>query len=73
MNGAGQVVGDSATSSENSHGFIWTQAGGMVDLGTLGGPYSVATAGLTFCPWHEDGDPVASGSVRVHRHPVTLG
>jgi hypothetical protein len=28
---------------------------------------------LTCCSWHEDGDPFASGSVRVHRYPVTLG
>ena len=44
VNGSGQVVGDSETSSGQSHAFSWTQAGGMVDLGTLGGNSSTANA-----------------------------
>src|SRR5919201_330131 len=33
----GQVVGSSNTASGQTHAFSWTQAGGMVDLGTLPG------------------------------------
>jgi len=42
INDAGQVVGDSKTGSGDRHAFLWTQAGGMVDLGTLGGDGSKA-------------------------------
>jgi probable HAF family extracellular repeat protein len=38
VNDSGQVVGN------GSHAFSWTQAGGMVDLGTLGGTASGAIA-----------------------------
>ena len=34
------VVGSSYDSTGNDHAFRWTQAGGMVDLGTLGGSVS---------------------------------
>ena len=44
VNDAGQVVGYSASASGESHAFSWTQAGGMVDLGTLGGRSSNAFA-----------------------------
>ena len=37
VNDAGQVVGCSETALGESHAFSWTQAGGMVDLGSLGG------------------------------------
>ena len=39
LNDAGQVVGSSSTPppSYDSHAFLWRQAGGMADLGTLGG------------------------------------
>src|SRR3954447_25957210 len=38
MNASGQVVGLSPSSSDSSlHAFFWSQGGGMVDLGTLGG------------------------------------
>jgi RHS repeat-associated protein len=41
----GQVVGDANTASGATHAFSWTQAGGMVDLGTLpGGSLSTANA-----------------------------
>src|SRR4051794_12756852 len=34
VNDAGQVVGQSDTSAGELHAFSWTQAGGMIDLGT---------------------------------------
>jgi probable HAF family extracellular repeat protein len=39
------VVGDSSTADDaQTHAFSWTPAGGMHDLGTLGGTYSSAVA-----------------------------
>lgn len=38
INDSGQVVGFSATATICCHGFRWTQATGMVDLGALNGP-----------------------------------
>ncbi|HTA22621.1 MAG TPA: hypothetical protein VK763_03735 [Terriglobales bacterium] len=44
INNEGQVVGLAVTPSGNQHAFLWTQAGGMQDLGTLpGGSASIAT------------------------------
>jgi probable HAF family extracellular repeat protein len=38
MNSSGQVVGYSELPSDTAtHAFLWTRAGGMIDLGTLGG------------------------------------
>src|SRR5262245_11784864 len=36
MNDNGQVVGESARADGASHGFLWSAADGMIDLGTLG-------------------------------------
>src|SRR5262249_41372669 len=49
INNAGQVVGQSYTANYSAHAFLWTAAGGMVDLGTLAGgssgsPFSGASA-----------------------------
>jgi probable HAF family extracellular repeat protein len=44
VNDNGQIVGWSYTASGSRHAFSWTQAGGMVDLGTLGGQFSLAFA-----------------------------
>ena len=44
VNPSGQVVGYSSTAGGETHAFSWTQAGGMVDLGTLGGSYSQRAA-----------------------------
>jgi probable HAF family extracellular repeat protein len=49
VNDAGQVIGNSGTFEStqpvNTHAFLWTQAGGMVDLGTLSGlPYTWSRA-----------------------------
>jgi probable HAF family extracellular repeat protein len=38
------VVGSAELDVNQWHAFLWTQAGGMVDLGTLGGSHSYATA-----------------------------
>jgi probable HAF family extracellular repeat protein len=43
VNARGQVVGYSAGSAAD-HAFAWTPAGGMIDLGTLGGDVSYAYA-----------------------------
>jgi probable HAF family extracellular repeat protein len=43
INDAGQIVGESYTSSDQYHAFLYTN-GQMIDLGTLGGSSSVATA-----------------------------
>jgi len=52
INGSGQVVGYSNTSSGETHAFLWQSGlnsgkGSMIDLGTLGGSYS--------CPWAING------------------
>jgi len=45
INDTGQVVGWSYLSDQQtSHTFIWTSATGMVDIGTPGGPESIAEA-----------------------------
>jgi probable HAF family extracellular repeat protein len=49
INNAGDVVGSyypAALSRDKQHGFLYTDAGGFKDLGTLGGTYSIAY-GLT--------------------------
>src|SRR5688572_17752089 len=43
INASGQVVGMSNLSSGARRAFLWTAAGGMVNLGTLGGSESEAT------------------------------
>lgn len=44
INGTGQVVGSSVTATGETHAFLWTQAGGMQDLGTLLGPHGGGTS-----------------------------
>src|SRR5262249_25549285 len=45
MSPSGQVVGESwIAGNAGSHAFSWTRRGGMIDIGTLGGTYSVAYA-----------------------------
>lgn len=45
INDAGQVVGSAGTATDASHAFLWTEADGMMGLGTLvGGVNSGATA-----------------------------
>jgi probable HAF family extracellular repeat protein len=46
VNDAGQVTGEAETNPKRAdiHAFIWTRAGGMQDLGTLGGSDSVGRA-----------------------------
>ena len=42
INARGQVVGHSGTAAGPDHAFLWEAGKGMQDLGTLGGPFSVA-------------------------------
>jgi probable HAF family extracellular repeat protein len=42
VNGSQQIVGVTYTTGTTQHAFLWTQTGGMQDLGTLGGDFSVA-------------------------------
>jgi probable HAF family extracellular repeat protein len=44
MNASGQVIGFSMIADGSRHAFSWTRDGGIVDLGTLGGTQSNATA-----------------------------
>jgi len=46
INAAQQVVGFSSPTrdGENSRAFFWTASTGMIDIGTLGGPYAQANA-----------------------------
>jgi probable HAF family extracellular repeat protein len=46
VNSNGYVVGYSGSEfdSDSSRAFVWTRATGMLDIGTLGGPYAQATA-----------------------------
>jgi probable HAF family extracellular repeat protein len=42
INSAGKVGGGATLANGDQHSFLWTQSGGMRDLGTLGGPNSAA-------------------------------
>jgi probable HAF family extracellular repeat protein len=42
INNAGRVGGGATLPNGDQHSFLWTQSGGMQDLGTLGGPNSAA-------------------------------
>ncbi len=42
INNVGRVGGGATLANGNQHSFLWTQSGGMQDLGTLGGPNSAA-------------------------------
>ena len=44
INNNGQVIGGSCNGCTVQHAFSWTQAGGIVDIGTLGGDQSHAIA-----------------------------
>ncbi len=50
-NDAGQVVGVSSMANGDNHAFLWTAAGGMVDLGTLGGSSVRRTASTAPGRW----------------------
>lgn len=50
VNANGQVVGFSFTAADERHAFSGTEAGGVVDLGTFGGDFSVAGFHATL--WH---------------------
>lgn len=44
INDSGQVTGESATASGQTHAFLWTSSGGLTDLGALDGRDSRGTA-----------------------------
>ena len=44
VNDVGQVVGDVFIGERNTRAYLWTRAGGLIDLGTLGGATSKAYA-----------------------------
>jgi probable HAF family extracellular repeat protein len=44
VNDLGQVVGLNQLAGGVGHAFSWTKAGGMIDLGTLGGSFTKAEA-----------------------------
>lgn len=44
INDNGQIVGQSDVTTTSKHAFVWSQSGGMIDLGTLGGSESGANA-----------------------------
>ena len=67
INDDGVVVGQSQIASGELHGFRWTQAGGMQDLGPGGGPRAINTAGYMvgsgtagMVVWNPDGSVLAS-------------
>jgi len=43
INDSGTIVGFGTTASGETHGFVWSKADGLVDLGTLGGDFSWAS------------------------------
>lgn len=56
VNASGQVVGFSSAAG-GSHGFLWTQGGGMQDLGTLPGGATGVTMSI-----NDAGEVVGYGS-----------
>jgi probable HAF family extracellular repeat protein len=46
VNDLGQVVGEASTAARDQHAFLWTEAGGMQDLGTLPGCTSSTAQGI---------------------------
>lgn len=64
VNDAGTVVGQSPNSKGFQHAFSWTQAGGLKDLGTLGGTSSTALS-INNKGWIV-GTSLASGTGSLH-------
>ena len=74
MNPRGQVVGSADLGGDvASHAFSWTQTGGMVDLGTVGGTWSSAAAvnpgGLVVGESAVAGDTAFHGAIWERRSP----
>src|SRR5262249_28589136 len=44
INANREAIGQAYTPAGNRHGFMWTRRGGSIDLGTLGGDSSFASA-----------------------------
>jgi len=88
INDLGAIVGYSQTAIGNRHAFLWTQAAGMVDLGTLGGATSIATGinnagqvvgysdtstgGIRAFKWSAPGPMVNLGTVQVNGSSYAL-
>jgi probable HAF family extracellular repeat protein len=65
INASGQVVGQSRTAGDSEwHAYSWTQSGGMVDLGTLGGTVSGAT--LVNASGQVAGGSLTAGNAESH-------
>jgi probable HAF family extracellular repeat protein len=64
INNRGQVVGHSElTNNTTFHGFVWTKASGMQDLGTLPGDYASLALGIN------DGGEVVGASLDANFNP----
>jgi probable HAF family extracellular repeat protein len=64
LNNAGDVVGSSFRPDNKLHAFLWTDAGGMSDLGTLGGNESQAL-GINSAQWVV-GHATIAGEAETH-------
>jgi probable HAF family extracellular repeat protein len=64
INNRGQVVGHSELTNDTTfHGFLWTRASGMLDLGTLAGDYASLALGIN------DGGEVVGASLDAKFNP----
>jgi probable HAF family extracellular repeat protein len=76
INDAGQVIGASFLAGNFiEHAFVWTSAGGMADLGTLGTQQSMATRRGPSSTWARWAGRCSSDVRQPHRlgHAASLG
>ncbi|MFO0749416.1 MAG: HYR domain-containing protein [Myxococcota bacterium] len=65
LSDSGVVVGQLTTASDEHHAFRWSQAGGLVDLGTAGAESDAVAVNTA-------GDVAGSASIGGHRHAVVF-